>query len=165
MKPFEIINDLNTLKNYLQNDKKYSKRKELVQKEIDRVDKISKVVSVILNEEINPNIFSTLILMALSLKIKLETKQDINAFYDIELFLKGFGQEIRDGAQLKAMEVADQMKYPYEQRITHDFDKEQDLNRVGKLMKRIPTTDENLEILREFINILKTDVTIHRPTA
>ena len=162
MKPFEILNDLNTLKNYLQNDKKYSRRKELVQKEIEKVDKIIKTANTLLNDQFNTDIFSTLILIALSLKIKLETKQDINDFYDIELFLKQFGQEIKDGANLKAAEISDQMKFPYEQRINKDFDKNEDLNRVGELMNRIPTTEDNIKTLNEFITILKNDVSINR---
>lgn len=152
IKPFAVIQELNLLKKYLQNDKKYSKRKNLVQKEIDRVDRVHDTAQMLLNQKFSTQILGTLTMIAINNKMLLEMKGGQTDLFDIEFYLKQFLADIRYGVDLKMAEIAHTMSIPYENMILADYEKNGCWKRGLTLVSRMPKKQDSMDLLTGYLN-------------
>jgi len=154
-----MINKINSVLNFLEHQKKYSKNKQSFDTQINTLKSTKENIDVLLNKTINKDgAVDTLILEMLLLKISLESKLNDKHIHDLELYLKYFGDVIENGSNQKAAELASQIKLPYQKLIEDDFEKREDFDRVAKMLNRMLKDDQILKMLTEFTDKLKQDI-------
>jgi len=154
-----MINKINSVLNFLEHQKKYSKNKQSFDTQINNLKSTKEDIDVLLNKVIyKDGAFDTLILESLLLKIRLESKLDDKHIHDLNLYLKHFVGVIENGTNHKASELVSQIKLPYEKMIQDDFEKREDFDRVAKMLNRMVKDDEVLKILTDYTDKLKQKI-------
>ena len=162
IKPYNLIQDLDRSINNVKYQLKYSKDKKASETVIKDLTKVRTEFNNMLNTELHADVLETLILDLILTKIKLESKLGENHIYDLNLYLGQLGDVIREGKDVKASELISYLKQPYNVMIEKDFEEKQDLERVQRMMAKIPKNDHFLNILQEFVDIIKTDITFKK---
>ena len=162
IKPYNLIQDLDRSINNVKYQLKYSKDKKAAETIVKDLTKVRMEFNNMLNTELHADVLETLILDLILTKIKLESKLGENHIYDLNLYLGQLGDVIREGKDVKASELISYLKQPYNVMIEKDFEEKQDLERVQRMMAKIPKNDHFLNILQEFVDIIKTDITFKK---
>ena len=158
MKPYDTIQNLDRTINNIKYQLKYSKNKNESESILKELLKVRNECNTFINDNLQSDVLETLILDLILTKIKLESKLGENHIYDLNLYLGQLGEIIKEGKDLKASELISYLKAPYEKMIQIDFEEKEDLERVQRMMDKIPKNEYLLNTFQEFINILKTDI-------
>ena len=158
MKPYQIIQNLDRTTNSLKYQLRYSKNKKDADKALNELTKVKKDLDNLFNNSFYTDILETLTLELILTKIMLECKAEENYIIDLNFYLAKLAQIVKEGKDLKAMELISQLKLPYERMMLEDFNEKQDKERTKKILERIPTDEKLLSVLDQFFNILKTDI-------
>ena len=158
MKPYDTLQNLDRTINNIKYQLKYSKNKNESESILKDLLKVRNEFNTFINDNLQADVLETLILDLILTKIKLESKLGENHIYDLNLYLGQLGEIIKEGKDLKASELISYLKQPYNVMIEKDFEANQDMERVQRMMAKIPKTDRFLNILQEFVDILKTDI-------
>ena len=154
-----MINKINSVLNFLEHQKKYSKNKQSFDTQISNLKSAKEDIDVLLNKTVyKDGAVDTLILESLFLKIRLESKLDDKHIHDLGLYLKHFVGVIENGTNQKATELISQIKLPYEKLIEADFEKREDFDRVAKMLNRMVKDDEVLKILTDYTDKIKQKI-------
>ena len=158
MKPYDTLQNLDRTINNIKYQLKYSKNKNESESILKDLLKVRNEFNTFINDNLQADVLETLILDLILTKIKLESKLGENHIYDLNLYLGQLGEIIKEGKDLKASELISYLKAPYEKMIQIDFEEKEDLERVQRMMDKIPKNEYLLNTFQEFINILKTDI-------
>lgn len=162
MKPFENLQKLDRLINNLKYQLRYSKNKKESDKILIGISEVRNSFNEFLNGYFYVDVIETLIFDLLLTKIRLDTEKDNIKIYDLDAYLAEIGQIIKEGKNLKGTELISYLKIPYKNMTIKDFDKKQDLERATEIFKRIPKDDYFVKNLKEFVNVLKSDICLMR---
>lgn len=162
MKPYENLQKFDRLINNLKYQLRYSKNKKESDKILIGISEVRNSFNEFLNGYFYADVLETLILDLLLTKIKFDTEKANLKIYDLEAYLAEIGQIIKQGKNVKASELIDYLRIPYQNMTIKDYDKNQDLERASKIFKRIPTEEFFLNNIQELINILKSDICLIR---
>jgi len=162
MKPYNLIQDLERSINNVKYQLKYSKDRKSSEKIVNDLTKVKTEFNTFLNGVFYADVLETLILELIITKIKLESKLGETHIYDLEMYLGQLAQIIKEGKDLKSSELIHVLKQPYERMIEIDFEEKQDFERVERMVAKIPKNEHYLETMQEFVEILKTEITLNQ---
>jgi hypothetical protein len=158
MRPYKSINDLDRLIKNISYHFKFSKNKKETNKILSELNSIKNDLNMFLDEVFYADVFEVMLMELIITKIRLEAKLDENHIYDLKIMLSQIAQSIKEGKDLKATELISYLKSPYEKLMINDFEEKQDLNRIKKLIKRIPNDNYFLNLIYEFTQKTKNEI-------
>jgi len=161
-KPFNLIQDLERSINNVKYQLKYSKDRKAAETIVNDLTKVKTEFNAFLNGVFYADVLETLILELIITKIKLESKLGETHIYDLEMYLGQLAQIIKEGKDLKSSELIHVLKQPYERMIEIDFEEKQDFERVERMVAKIPKNEHYLETMQEFVEIIKTEITLNQ---
>jgi hypothetical protein len=173
MKPFEMIQSLDSIISDLKYTLKYSKNKAKSEKQIKQLVSVRKNLNVMLHHSMQTDSLELLIFAYIEKCMVVEIqenvihkyryKEDVEIKpYDMEFYLKQLGDLMSGGASFAKSKVMAQIRLSYDCLMNEDYKKNNDTERVEKMIEKIPSEKSVSEMLTEFCKIIITNIKLKK---
>ena len=161
MKPFEMIQSLDSIISDLKYGLKYSKNKAKSEKQIKQLVSVRKNLNVMLHHSMQTDSLELLIFAYIEKCMVIDGVQN-GKTYSMEWYLKQLGGVMSQGAAFRKVQVMHQIRSGYDALMNEDYKKNNDTQRVEKMLEKIPSEKSVSNMLTEFAKIIITNIKLKK---
>ena len=161
MKPFEMIQSLDSIISDLKYGLKYSKNKAKSEKQIKQLVSVRKNLNVMLHHSMQTDSLELLIFAYIEKCMVIDGVQK-GETYEMDWYLKQLGGVMEQGAAFRKAQVIDKIRSGYDYLMTVDYEINKDTKRVEKMLEKIPSEKSVSNMLTEFAKIIITNIKLKK---
>ena len=161
MKPFEMLQSLDSVIADLKYWLKYSKNKAKSEKQIKQLVSVRKNLNIMLHHSMQTDSLELLIFAYIEKCMVIDGVQK-GETYEMDWYLKQLGGVMEQGAAFRKAQVIDKIRSGYDYLMTVDYEINKDTQRVEKMLEKIPSEKSVSEMLTEFVKIIITNIKLKK---
>jgi hypothetical protein len=161
LKPFEMLQILDSIISDLTYAKKYSKNKAKSEKQLKQLVSVRKNLNVMLHQSMGTDSLELLIFAYIEKCMIIDGVQK-GKTYKMDWYLKELGNVMGEGAAFAKAKVMSQIRSGYDKLMMDDYDVNKDTERVDKMMHKMPSEADMSQMLTEFCKLIITNIKLKK---